>query len=816
MLQDLRFTLRLIAKDRWFSAAAVAALALGIGINAVGFSIVNAAFLRGLPFDNADRLFMLTWQGRFRSPISHPELRDWRESSRTFEGFGASRNGTMNISDARGLPEQARGTWITSNVFGLIGQPPLLGRDFSPADERKGAEPMAIISYTFWKSRYGGDPNVLGTPIRINGSPATIVGVMAEGMRFPNNTEVWAPEIPDEAREKRDARVLDVFGLLRPGSSRPEARTEMDAIAKRLIAADPEEYKNTATVRVETFTERYVGGAAKTMFWAMMGAVGFILLIACANVANLLLSRSASRAREIGIRTALGASRWRIIRQLLFESLVLAVIGGSLGLFLTYAGVQAFDAAISDPGKPFWIDFRVDTVVLGYVAGICVVTALLFGLAPALHVSRSGSSEVLKEGGRGTVGNRRASWLSGTMVVIELALTVVLLAGAGLMVRSFMNLERFELGFPTDHVVTMQLKLPEAKYATPDARAEFYGRLTPRLAAIPGVESVAVTTTGTALPRLWPRLRGRWPCGRAERRRPAAIGGRDDQSRVLRRAVGAVASRPGLQRRRWRARLGGCHRQPAVRRTVLPRRRSDRAADPIRQPGRCARRAGSCVEHDCRHQPDHPSRRDAAGGKRPRDLRAAAAGATGGGVLDRAQPAAARIARGSAAPRGAGGRCGSAALHHPDAAADDGRGAVALPALRRDVRNLRHGRAGVGVTGSLCRDGVCGHATHAGDRRADGTRRAAASGDVDGAAAGTHSGRHRTDDWRRRCGPAQPGRRARARRAHAERSDDVPLGRCHPDDCCRRRLPRAGAPRHAHRSPRGASRGLKTMLNSEC
>jgi predicted permease len=495
MLQDLRFTLRLIAKDRWFSAAAVVALALGIGINAVGFSIVNAAFLRGLPFDNADRLFTLTWQGRFRSAISHPELRDWRESSRTFEGFGALRNGTMNISDARGLPEQARGTWITSNVFGLIAQPPLLGRDFSSADEQKGAEPVAIISYTFWKNRYDGDPSVLGTPIRINGSPATIVGVMAEGMRFPNNTEVWAPEIPDAARDKREARALEVFGLLRAGSSRQEARSEMDGIAKRLIAAYPQDYKNITTVRVETFTERYVGGAAKTMFWAMMGAVGFILLIACANVANLLLSRSASRAREIGIRTALGASRWRIIRQLLLESLVLAVIGGSLGLLLTYTGVHAFDTAISDPGKPYWIDFRVDTVVLGYVAGICVLTALLFGLAPALHVSKTSSHEVMKESGRGTVGNRRASWISGTMVVIELALTVVLLAGAGLMVRSFMNLERFELGFPTDHVVTMRLELPESKYATPEARAGFYDRLMPRLAGIPGVESVAVTTT---------------------------------------------------------------------------------------------------------------------------------------------------------------------------------------------------------------------------------------------------------------------------------------------------------------------------------
>ena len=497
MLQDLRFTLRLILKERWFSAAAIAALALGIGINAVGFSIVNAAFLRGLPYDNADRMFMLTWQGnrQGRMSVSYPELRDWREASRTFEGFGGSRNGVMNISDAKGLPEQARGSWITANVFGLIGQPAFLGRDFSPADEQKGADPVAIISYSFWKNRYGGDANVIGTPIRVNGEPATIIGVMAEKMLFPDNTEVWLPEIPNDVREKRETRVLNVFGVLRRGLSREEARTEMNGIGQRLIAAYPQDYKNMSAVRVETFTERHVGGAAKTMFWAMMGAVGFILLIACANVANLLLSRSAARAREIGIRTALGATRWRIVRQLLLESVVLAVIGGGLGLFLTYAGINAFDRAITDPSKPFWIEFRVDTVVLGYVALICLVTAILFGLAPALHVSKGGSNEALKEGGRGTVGNRRARWMSGTMVVTELALTVVLLVGAGLMVRSFMKLQQFDLGFPTEHIVTMRLELPQAKYKTAEERLGFYDRLTPRLASVAGVEAVAVTTT---------------------------------------------------------------------------------------------------------------------------------------------------------------------------------------------------------------------------------------------------------------------------------------------------------------------------------
>jgi predicted permease len=495
MLRDLRFTFRLIAKERWFSAAAVVALALGIGVNAVGFTLINAAFLRGLPFDDADRLYVLTWQTRAgRRNVSHAEFRDWREQNRSFEGLAAFRSDPMNVSDARALPEQARGTRMTGNAFELLRQEPLIGRGFTNGDDQIGAEPVAVISYTFWKNRYGADPGALGTLIRVDGQPATIVGVMPAGMRFPDNTEVWLPAIPVSG-ERRDRRSLNVFGLLKSNLARVEAQTEMNTIAERLAAAYPDINKGLVGIRVETFTERYVGGAAKTMFLVMMGAVGFVLLIACANVANLLLSRSANRAREIAVRTALGATRWRVVRQLLVESLVLAFVGGSLGLLLAYSGVRAFDAAVSDPGKPYWIDFRVDYVVFGYVAAICVLTAVLFGLAPALHVSKTNNNEVLKEGGRGTTGNRRARWLSGTMVVTELALTVVLLAGAGLMVRSFMKLERLDAGFPIEHLMTMRMQLPQTKYANDEARRGFYERLEPRLAAIAGVDAVAVTTT---------------------------------------------------------------------------------------------------------------------------------------------------------------------------------------------------------------------------------------------------------------------------------------------------------------------------------
>ena len=496
MLQDLRFTLRLIAKEPWFSAAAIVALALGIGVNAIGFTIVNAAFLRGLPIKDSGRLYLLAWQGRpGRLNVSHAELQDWRAQSRTFTGLAAFLNDRMNISDDRALPEQVRGTRLTANAFSVLGTQPLLGRDFAPGDDRQGADPVVIVGYSLWKSRYNADPNVLGTPLRLNGQPATIIGVMPDSMRFPDNTDVWTPLIPTEAQKARDARTLSVFGRLRNGASLVEAQTELNGIAQRLAAAYPETYKAVAGVRLETFTERYVGGSARIVFLVMMGAVCFVLLIACANVANLQLSRSAHRAREIAVRIAMGATRWRVVRQLLLESVVFGFIGGSIGLLLAVAGAHLLDAAVQDPDKPYWIAFTVDYVVFGYVAAVCVLTGVLFGLAPALHVSKTNINDALKEGGRGSVGTLRARWLSSIMVVAELALTIVLLAGAGLMIRSFMKLYTLDIGIRTEHLMTMRMQLPDTKYATPEARRAFFERIEPRLAAIPGVEAVAVTTS---------------------------------------------------------------------------------------------------------------------------------------------------------------------------------------------------------------------------------------------------------------------------------------------------------------------------------
>ena len=498
MLQDVGFALRLIVKDRWFTLVAVTALALGIGLNATVFTLVNAVLIRGLPFADSDSLYIVGWlnQSGRATGASGAELADWREQSRAFSALAAWSNTNLTISDDRGLPEQARSAWLTANTFSTLGQTTLIGRDFAPDEDRKGAPGVVILGYNIWKNRYALDPSVVGRSIRLNGQPATIVGVMPEGMKFPSNAELWAPWIPTTtAMEQRTFRGLNVFGRLRKGVSRTEAITEMNGIGSRLAIAYPEAHKELKQVTLQTFVERFNGGEAKVMFLSMMGAVGFVLLIACANVANLLLSRSAKRAREIGVRIALGATRWRVVRQLLVESIVLGLIAGALGLLLSLGGVRAFDAALADSGKPYWIEFTLDYTVMGFLAAVCVLTGLLFGLAPALQVSKTNLNEVMKDGGRGSSGGRRARWLTGTMVVVELALTIVLLVGAGLMVRSFLKMYTVDLGIGTKNIMVMGLQLFDTKYEKPEARRAFYERLEPKLAAIPGAEAVAISTS---------------------------------------------------------------------------------------------------------------------------------------------------------------------------------------------------------------------------------------------------------------------------------------------------------------------------------
>jgi putative ABC transport system permease protein len=497
LLQDIKFAGRLMARDKWFSAAAVIAIALGIGANTVGFAIINAAFFNNFGFERSEELHAISWRperGR-RATSSPADLEDWRLNAQSFSAIAGYAFEAVNISDDHAPPLQTQGAFVTANLFEMLQQPPLLGRGFVGTDDRRGAEPVVLISHQLWTTRFANDPDVIGRTLRVNGSPSTIVGVMPERMKFPENSELWVPFIPTDAQLARDARRLNVVGRLRPGVSTRQAEAEIEGIARRIIAQHPEQTRGLVGGRVETLIERFVGGQARPMFITVMGAVTFVLLIACANVANLLLSRAMYRGREVAVRYSLGATRPRIIRQLLIESLALAAIGGIIGLPLASFGVDAFAAVVEMSQPPYWVRFSIDTRVLIYVAATCVAAAVLFGLVPAMHLSSAGQHETMNDGGRGNVGSRRGNRFGNALVIAELALTIILLCGAGLMARSFLALYTLDPGFQVDGLMRMRMQLPPARYPTPETREQFFDRLQLSVAALPGITASAFATS---------------------------------------------------------------------------------------------------------------------------------------------------------------------------------------------------------------------------------------------------------------------------------------------------------------------------------
>ncbi len=493
-LEDFRYAVRRLWKDRAFTSVVVLALAMGIGTNTTVFTLVNAVLFKGLPFEDPDRILHLNSRNVKESSnfnVSLPDYRDWKEQGKVFNPLAAYEIIGFNLSDGEELPERFSGARMTPNAFSVIRVKPALGRDFEEADAKPGAQLVAILGYSIWQNRYSGKPDILGKTIRLNEVPTTVIGVMPKGFKFPVGQDVWTQLLPTPANEKRDARILSVFGRLAPGSTLAEAKATMNGIASRLEKAYEKENKDIG-VNVETFNDRFNGGNIKQIFLVLMGAVGFLLLIACANVSNLLLARAVTRGREISIRTALGASRWQVVRQLLTESILLGFLGGLAGLFLSYWGVRGFSMAVADVGKPYWIDFSMDLTVFGYLAAICIGTGILFGLVPALRATKVDLNEMLKDGGRGT--GARTGYLSSGLVVIELGLALVLLIGAGLMMRSFMNLNGLGNQYNADHILTMRMNLVRTKYVTPNDRFQFAEKLLARLKALPGVERVAITS----------------------------------------------------------------------------------------------------------------------------------------------------------------------------------------------------------------------------------------------------------------------------------------------------------------------------------
>ena len=497
--QDIRYGVRMLLKKPAFTAVAVLALALGIGANTAIFSVVNAVLLRPLPFAEPDRLVaVLSANIKGGSEqfggASPADFLDWQAQNKSFESITAYSGGSINLSGVD-QPEQFPGARVSDGFFQVYQVKPLLGRTILPEENVVRGNRVVVLSHRLWQRRFGGDPNIVGKTLTLSGRSTTVIGVMPPEFKEPAFAEAWTPLLMDSGEMKpRESRYFTVAARLKPGVTLEEAQSEMDVIAKRLAAEHPE--TNTGWgVRLMPLRERGITRVRSALL-ILLGAVSFVLLIACANVANLLLARATARHKEVAIRTALGATRWRIVRQMLVESLLLALTGGTVGLLLALWGVDAITALVpSDWRFPRLDESRVDLTVLLFTLGVSALTGLVFGLLPALKASSPNVYESLKETGRSSTAGLRLQRLRSLLVVSEITLTLLLLVGAGLLVKSLLRLQQVDLGFNPENLLTANVVPPlSQKYLQDEQRATLYQRILEEVGRLPGVESVAANS----------------------------------------------------------------------------------------------------------------------------------------------------------------------------------------------------------------------------------------------------------------------------------------------------------------------------------
>jgi putative ABC transport system permease protein len=515
--QDVRVAARMLVKERSFTIAAVAALGLAIGLNTSVFAIINAAFLRDVPLDEPERLVAIQLRDRNApSPrreagglgpagpivgVSYTDLREWREQTTSFEGLAANTLGAMSLSADAAPAERFRGSYLTANTFRVLRVAPILGRDFADGDDEPGAPGVLMLGYGVWQSRYAGDPSVIGRTVRVNDVPATIIGVMPPGFNYPTVDQTWQAisSSPNFATATRSTRNLSVVGRLKPTADLAGARAELDAVVARLAETFPDTHRDLVSF-ARPLRELYPTPPVQ-MIATMMGAVGFVLLIAYANLANLLLARSIRRSREIAVRLALGSSRLRVIRQFLLECLLIALAGGAVGFGLSLYGVREIAVAFEPieagvplgSNRPFWVDISPNAILYAFVGVVAVASAFAFGLLPAWQMSKTDVNDTLKAESRSGGSPRGRRWASG-LLVAELALALVLLSGAGLLWRDFLERYWEDAVIDTSGVVTMRLALPAQTYSNPADRKRFLEQLNQRLSELTVFSAVTMAS----------------------------------------------------------------------------------------------------------------------------------------------------------------------------------------------------------------------------------------------------------------------------------------------------------------------------------